>query len=81
MVWENRGIYVFLGPSWVLITYIISPPGIFSLHTYFYYALHNFKVPILRGGSSNLRPRQTQTLRAPSVGRRNSMGVDEGRKG
>ena len=26
MVCKNRGIYGFLGPSWVLITYIICPP-------------------------------------------------------
>ena len=28
MVCKNRGIYEFLGTSWVLITYIISPPVI-----------------------------------------------------
>ena len=27
MVCKNWGVYGFLGPSWVLITYIICPPG------------------------------------------------------
>ena len=28
MVCKNRGIYGFWGPSWVLITYNICPPGL-----------------------------------------------------
>ena len=56
MVYKNRGIYGFLGPSWVLITYNICPPVIAQIRGLSFLEdldRTRYTVPVLYSGVRN----------------------------